>query len=434
MLRSMTQRPSLWQILCGPQFWPYYCTQFLRVLNDNLFKNALVMIFTFKIGTDAGYDTATLLSLQAAIFILPFFLFSTVAGQLADKYNKSLIARRVKMLEIVLAAIGGLALILNHVEILLAVLFGFGLLAAFFGPVKYSVIPDLIDRRDLLAGNSLVEAGTLLGVLLGTIAGGLIPSLPHGEYWAAALVVVVAVIGYWSSTRMPNLPPYSPQLKISYSILADTWRLIAATQKYPAVWRAILCISWFWFIGAAYVTYLPTLAKEELGANQEVVTVFYVLFSIGIAIGSILCHRLLRGMISIRLVAASAVVLSLASLHFWWGSHHFPKPVELMGIAAFLGYWQGWALLLDMLVLAVAGGMYIVPLYTVLQHKSPDGSRARMIAANNIMNAIFMVGTAALSLWLIQGGITVSAVLGLYGIVNLAVAAWVQMRWKSADI
>jgi acyl-[acyl-carrier-protein]-phospholipid O-acyltransferase/long-chain-fatty-acid--[acyl-carrier-protein] ligase len=430
----MKTSPSLWQILCDARFFPYYCTQFLRVLNDNLFKNALVMIFTFKIGADAGYDTATLLSLQAAIFILPFFLFSTLAGQLADKYNKSLIARRVKMLEIVLAAIGGGALIFNHVEILLAVLFGFGLLAAFFGPVKYSIIPDLIDRRDLLAGNSLVEAGTLLGVLLGTIAGGLIPSLPYGEYFAAALVLAVAVIGYWSSTRMPDLPPYTPHLKISYSILADTWRLIAATKKYPAVWRAILCISWFWFIGAAYVTYLPTLAKEELGANQEVVTVFYVLFSIGIAIGSILCHRVLRGAISIRLVAVSAAALSLASLHFWWGSHNFPMPAELIGIRAFLGYWQGWALMFDMLALAIAGGMYIVPLYTVLQHKSPDDSRARMIAANNILNAIFMVATAALSLWLIQMAIPVSAVLGVYGIVNLGVAAWVKLRWKTADI
>ncbi len=431
----MTTPINPFKLFRYPQFWPYYLTQFLRVFNDNLFKNALVMIFTYKLAADGEYDTATLLSLQAGLFILPFFIFSTLGGQFADKWDKSKLSQNIKLCEVALAMVGGIALFMHSVPLLLAVLFGFGTLSAFFGPVKYSILPDLLKRQELLAGNGLVEAGTLMAVLLGTIAGGLLPLADNGEIWTTALVVAMAVGGYWSSRRIPTIKPHSPELKISYNIPVDIWKLLRQSQTYPDVWRCILVISWFWFLAAAVVTYLPLLTKQELGGNEHVTTIFFVIFSIGIAAGSILCNRLLRGQISHRIAAIAGLFISIGMIDLYWTISHWPTVLDnaaLLDIGGFYNLIPAWRISLDLTVISVAGGAFIVPLYTVLQTKSPEESRARMIAANNIVNAVFMVATSVISLLLLQSGLQPSEVFAIYAMLNLVVAAWIHMRWKAA--
>jgi acyl-[acyl-carrier-protein]-phospholipid O-acyltransferase / long-chain-fatty-acid--[acyl-carrier-protein] ligase len=433
----MTSTP-LSQILLAPQFWPYYGTQFLRVFNDNFFKNALVMIFTYQIGRESGYEATTLLSLQAAIFILPYFLFSTIAGQVADKYNKAMLARRIKLIEIILSILGGIGLILAHIELLLVVLFLFGTLATFFGPVKYGILPDLLERPKLLAGNSLVEVGTLIGVLLGTATSGLVPVIPHGPYWAAGFVLLIAVAGYAFSLRMHNLPARAPDLVISWKIIGDTKRLLASAKQNPHIWNAIILISWFWFLGAALITYIPALVRDELGAGATVVTSFYMIFSCGVAIGSLLCQRILQGAITQRLVPISAAMMTVGMLGFYalvqlWPTACVGADCALLSLADFMQHGLAWAMMAALLLLALGGGLFIVPLNTIVQHQSTDSTRARMIAADNVMNSLFMVTTPVISLGLLALGLAVSEFLALYGILNILLALWMKARWQPIE-
>lgn len=432
---SRMQHPRLFETLFLPQFWPYYLTQFLRVFNDNFFKNALVIIFTYQVGRESGYEATTLLSLQATIFIIPYFLFSTIAGQLADKCDKAMLAKRIKLLEIGLSILGGIGLILNHIELLLVVLFLFGTLATFFSPVKYGILPDLLPRPQLLAGNSLVEFGTLLGVLMGTIAGGLLPGIAHGAYWAAGLVVGISVIGYGFALRMPVLAPRAPDLRLSWHVLRDTKTLLTAARKNRDVWNAIILISWFWFLGATLITYIPALAKNELGADATVVTAFYMVFSLGVAIGSLLCQRVLQGEITNRLIPFTAACMAGGIIAFYGLVQMWTMPCadvaacDLSSIGTFLQSGLAWLMFLALLVLAVGGGLFVVPLNTILQHQSSDADRARMVASDNIMNSLFMVATPGLSLGLIALGVAVSEFLAVYGVMTIALALWMRGHW-----
>ena len=405
---------------------PLFITQFLGALNDNIFKNALVMLITFQIAAQSGQNSQVLVTLAAGVFILPFFLFSAIAGQLADRMEKSLLIRRIKLAEVVVMGLGAIGLLLLDVWFLLFVLFLMGSQSAFFGPVKYAILPDHLDQDELIGGNALVEAGTFLAILLGTIAGGLTVMSQNGTVFISIAVVVMAVAGWLSSWLIPLAPAADPNLIIEKNILLETWRIMKRTVEQRDIFLAILGISWFWLMGATYLTQFPTLAKDVIGGNEAVVTLFLAVFSVGIGIGSLLCNRLLGGEVSARFVPVAALGMALFALDLVYAAHHVVVVQgELLGAWAFLAAVANWRILLDLLLIAISGGIYIVPLYSIMQTRSPEAVRSRIIAGNNIMNALFMVASALITLALFGSGFKVTDVFLLMAVANVLVAVYI---------
>jgi len=380
------------------RFLPLFITQFLGAFNDNFFKNALVVLITYRLAAESGMNSAMLVAAAAAIFILPYFLFSALSGQLADKIERTRIARAVKIAEIILMILASIGFYIGNIWFLLAVLFGMGVHSTFFGPIKYALLPQHLSKGELLPGNAAIEAGTFLSILLGTIAGGLLILQPNGDLLVTALLLLIAVIGLFSAMKIPTAPAPEPGLKIRYNLFTETAKLIKSARTDKPVFRAILGISWFWFIGATFLAQFPVYAKESLNADASVVTFFLTVFSIGIGIGSFLCNALAKGQVTLRygfwaLIGLSifAFDLSLASAH-----PHIMANDDLINLKTFLQYKEHWRILVDLLGVAICGGVYIVPLYAFLQHKGDVSRMARLIAANNVMNALYMVSSAIL--------------------------------------
>ena len=405
---------------------PLFITQFLGALNDNVFKNALVMLITYKIASDGGYNSQILVTMAAGLFILPFFLFSAIAGQLADRMEKSLLIRRIKMMEIAVMALGAVGLLLTNVWYLLFVLFLMGSQSAFFGPVKYAILPDHLGKDELIGGNAMVEAGTFLAILLGTIGGGLTVLSENGAVIIAFTVVFLAVAGLLASRYIPKAAIADPGLQIDKNILLSTLQIMKKTAESRDVFLAILGISWFWLVGATYLTQFPTLGKEIIGGDEEVVTLFLVVFSVGIAIGSLLCNRLLAGEVSARYVPMAALGMALFAFDLVYATSNVVAiDGELLGAAAFLDHVANWRILADLLFIAISGGIYIVPLYSIMQSRSPEASRSQVIAGNNIMNALFMVASALLTLSLLTSGFKVTDVFLFMAIASVLVAVYI---------
>ena len=415
---------SQFGLLRERRFLPFFCTQFLGAFNDNVYKNALVILLAFHAASLTAINPGTLVNLCAGLFILPFFLFSATAGQIADKYDKASIIRYVKLLEIAIMFAGAAGFFFQNVALLMAVLFLMGLHSTIFGPVKYSILPQHLRPTEIVGGNGLVEMGTFLAILLGTILGGLLVAQAQFALYVSATVVSIAVLGYLASRAIPAAPPAAPDLKINWNPLTESWANLQFTRRNRTVFLSVLGVSWFWFYGATLLTQLPNYCKEVLGGNEQVATVMLAVFSVGVGSGSLLCERLSGHKVEIGLVPFGSIGLSVFALDLF-----FASPVgggaALIGAAEFLARAGSARILFDLVMIGVFGGFYIVPLYALIQTRSERSHQSRIIAGNNILNALFMVASAALSALLLYAGYTIPQIFLAIGLLNALVAVYI---------
>lgn len=409
------------------RFLPLFITQFLGAFNDNTFKNALVILITYRLAALVGWNSQILVTMAAGIFILPFFIFSATAGQLADKFEKSKLISIIKFIEIILMMIAALGFYLQSVSLLMIVLFSLGTHATFFGPLKYAILPDNLHENELIAGNGIIEAGTFLSILLGTIFGGLLILHPQGELIISTIVLLVALGGWLASLLIPKTHNYNLTLKVNYNFIQETVRLIQYSKTQWDIYLSILGISWFWLIGATFLAEFPAFAKDILHANEHVVTFFLTLFSIGMAVGALLCNRLLKGKVHATYVPLGALGMTIFITDLYFASAHLQSISvnELIGLTLFLKSFHGWRISFDLILIAICGGLYTVPLYAILQQRSEKEHRARVIASNNIINALFMVIAAVATMAMLKMGFTVTKVFLTIAIINLVVALYI---------
>lgn len=414
------------ELLSTQRFLPLFLTQFLGAFNDNIFKNALTILITYNLAHIITIPSSEMVVIATGVFILPFFLFSALAGQLSDKYERSHLIRYTKIIEIVLALCAILGFYLQNIDWLMVVLFLLGTQATFFGPLKYAILPDHLHKSELLAGNGLVEGGTFIAILIGTILSGVLVVLRNGEPLISGVMLAVAITGYLACRYIPIAPAHNPNLRINPNFLLETKRLIDYIRRFPRLFLAVIGISWFWLIGAIFLSEMPPFVKNVLQGEEYVVTLFFTLFSIGIAIGSLLCNSILKGRINLNFVLLSAIIMSAFIFDLCWSGWHFINHSnQLVSLAEFLQHWSGLRLSLDVLGIAVAGGLYIVPLYTLLQTDSDPAFRAQVIAGNNIMNALFMVVSAVFSVSLLRYGFSVTQLFLIAGVLNIIVAIYI---------
>ena len=409
------------------RFAGLFYTQFLGAFNDNLFKSALSLIFVYS-GLIAAENTNLFINAAAGLFILPFFLFSATAGQLADKYEKSHLVRIIKIVEIFIALAGGVAVYLQSVVGMLAVLFLLGVQSTFFGPLKFSILPQQLKESELVGGNAQIEMGTFVAILLGTLIGGIVAAQSEVSLLLPFLVVAVALVGYGASRFIPHTPATSSEMKIGWNLFDETLILIRLAREKKAVFQSILAVSWFWLLGSVFLTQIPNLVKLHLAGGTTVVTLILSVFTISIALGSLACERLSGQKIEIGLVPFGAVGLSMAGidLHFAIASVAASQSTFVLDWLAFLGADGSLRVLLDMGFIGFFGGLFIVPLYALIQVRTPEDRRARIIAVNNIMNALFMVAAAGGSALLLGvGGWSIPQLLLAVAVLNLIVAIYI---------
>lgn len=414
-------------ILASKRFLPLFITQFLGAFNDNLLKNALLILVTYRLAAQDGAYAAQLVNIAAGVFVLPLFLFAPLSGQLADKFDRARIARLVKLAEIALAMCASAGLYLESVPLLLATLFGYGTHSSFFGPVKYAILPQHLREDELLAGNAYVDASTFLAILIGTIAGGKIILLDGGVTIVSCLLVGVAFFGYLASRHIPSAPAPEPDMKISYNLPRGIMQLVRETRKQRDVFLCILGISWFWLVGAVFLAQFSPFAKDVLHANENVVIMFLTMFAVGIAVGSVLCSKLMKGQIHAKYVPLAAIGMSIFAvrLYITTGQTTTAEGAELMSILDFIQQPVGWRVLVDLFALAVCGGFYSVPLYTMLLARAEKQHGARAVACNNLMNAFFMVGAAIVAVIMLKLGLTIPEIFLGLGILNAFVALYI---------
>lgn len=405
-------------------FLPLFVTQFLNAFNDNFFKMAMVMLVTYEIYSDPTQE-ANFNAIAGALFILPFFLFSALAGQLADTIEKTRVIRMVKSAEIAIMFFGAVGIYLHLIPLMLAALFAMGIHSTFFGPIKYAILPQHLERDEVLGGTGLVEAGTYLAILGGTIAGGIIP----GKI-AAIAIIVVAIVGRLTAQSIPPAPPESdaPTARMDWNIFRNSWRLVRDTMHIPRLFMAIMAISFFWGIGAVLGSIFPPMVKNSIGGDNTVATLFTAFFSIGIAIGSIAINRLLKGAVSAKFAPVSVIVMGMFVLDLWWTvSHWGPVGPDLLNWLEFLKRGYGERVIIDLLGIAIAGGMFVVPLYAFLTTTVAKSQTARTIAANNIVNSGAMVIGAIIYGLLVSAGVSIADTLFMIAAACL-VSAWIA--WK----
>ncbi len=412
-------------LLKQKRFAPFFATQFLGAFNDNLFKNALVVLLTFQAARWTTLRPELLANLAAGIFILPFFLFSATAGQLADKYDKARLARLVKLLEMAIMGVAAAGFFLTSLPVLMGALFLLGCHSTLFGPVKYAILPQHLREEELVGGNALIEAGTFVAILIGTLAGGLLAGSVAHPVWIAVGGFVVALAGYLTSRGIPAAPAPAPELKVNLNPLSETWRNIAFARENRTVFLSILGISWFWLYGALFLAQFPAYGKFVLGGGESSVTLLLATFTVGIGVGSMLCERMSGKHVEIGLVPFGSIGLTLFGLDLY-----FASPTGLAGAAphellALLAMPAVWRVLFDLLMLGMFGGFFIVPMYALVQLRSSPEHRARIIAANNILNALFMVVGALGAAALLGEGLSIPALFGLGALLNAAVALYI---------
>ena len=414
--------PDSIKLLKTRRFLPFFLTQLLGAFNDNLYKNGLTIFIAFQTANMTQASSNTLVNIAAGLFILPFFLISPIAGQLADKFEKSFLIRRVKLLEILIMLFAAVAFYLQNSWLLIAILFLMGTQSALFGPVKYSLLPQALHREELVGGNAMVEFGTFLAILLGLIASVFILDL--GTTTLSLAVVSVAIIGYLTSRSIPPLPPASPELKVSFNLFKQTASILRDAHQNQTVFYSIMGISWFWFIGITYVTQLPNYVRYELGGNEQVYILLLAMFSIGIGAGSFLCERLSGRIVEIGLVPLGALGLTLFGADIYFSQSLTPDQ-SLFGPMTFIRDGSNVRVMIDIVMLGVSGGIYIVPLYALVQQRSELKKRSRIIAANNVLNALFMVVAALYALFILSTGVTVSTLFLIMAIMNVIVTLFI---------
>ena len=407
------------------RFAPFFWTQFLGAANDNVFKNAFVVFVAFEAATTAAIDAGMVVNLIGAIFIVPFMLFSATAGQLADKLEKSALIRFIKVFEIAIMVIGLAGFWQKSIALLFVALALMGIHSTLFGPVKYAILPQTLRREELVGGNGMVEMGTFVAILIGTIAGGLVVAIrPHGPELAGALAIAVAVAGWLVSRAIPLTPAVAPDLVINWNPFTETWKNIRFAQGEIVVWRSMLGISWFWFYGAIYLAQLPVFTRSVLGGDEHVFTFLLATFSVGIGAGSLLCEKMSGRKVELGLVPFGSIGLTLFAVDLWLATRGASATTQA-GVGAFLGVAAHWRVAADILLIGMFGGFYIVPLYALIQERSAPSHRSRIIAANNILNALFIVASAAIAIGLLKAGLTIPQLFLVVGVMNAVVALYI---------
>lgn len=415
---------SQFGLLKQRRFAPFFVTQALTAFNDNVFKNALALLVAFGAMSLTPAQVDFYQNIAAVVFILPFFLFSATAGQIAEKYEKSGLIRGVKLLELGLASLAAIGLQLHSMPFLLAVLFGLGLQATLLGPLKYSILPQMLRDVELVGGNALVESATSLAILLGLMAGGLLMARSNGTSAVSIAVLAVAALGYLASRRIPPAPAASPELRINWNPVSETWNNIQFMRGTRSVFLSVLGISWFWFYGATFITQLPHYTQAYLGGNDHVFTLLLGVFCVGTGLGSLLCERLSGHKVEIGLVPFGSIGMTVFGIDLYFAQPDLAT-VHDLGVADFLHQLRSHRVIWDLLLIGAFAGFYIVPLYALIQTRSAPSHRSRIIAGNNILNAVFMVASAALAIVLLKAGLNIPQLLLVTALMNAAVALFI---------
>ncbi len=437
--KSKSNEKSQFGLLTTRRFAPFFSTQFLGAFNDNVYKNALVLLIAWSTVTVIADNADRLINFSAGIFILPFFLFAAIAGQLADKYDKGKIIRWIKLAEIVIMGCATIAFFFDSFFALILILFLMGTQSSFFAPVKYSIIPDHLKPKEIVGGNAMVGMSTNVSILLGTIIGGLLIQIEHEvsfrlgnmtvnldpRMWICLVVCFTAFVGWLSSRYIPSAPPPSPDLKISWNPFTQAWKTIQYGRKVHSVFLSILAISWFWFLGMAYLTQLPKFTNEVLQASKNVYIVLMSMFIIGTGLGALLCEKLSGRKVELGLVPLGSIGLSIFGCDLFF-SYTTPAVGSEIGLVPFLQTPGNYRILFDLLMIGVFGGFYYIPLLAFIQKRTAPEYRSRVIAASNIMNALFMVMSAGAGFVLLgYAGLTIPQFFLVLALANVLVAIYI---------
>lgn len=431
------------KLLLHKHFGPYFATQFLGAFNDNVYKNALLVILAFSA---FDIDNNILTNLSAGLFILPFFLFSVYAGQIADKYEKSRLIRFIKIWEICLMIIGAACFYFNAYWALIALVFLMGTQSAFFGPLKYSLLPQVLEEKDLIAGNGLVEMGTYVAILLGTLVGVLLSDASGGaasstKNYLSIVIVVIAVLGYFSASRIPKIPASNPNLKFNWNPYTEAKDIFGRAAKNYSVLLAMMGIAWFWFLGSGYLIQFPSFTDDVLKGNKAVIALLLSFFSIGIGVGSLMCKKLSGDAIEIGLVPLASIGLTVFGIDLFFAASGYESSIgkffednnyaatQIIGLTEFLSISGSKRMVFDILMIGVSGGLYIVPLYAMVQHRTETHERSRIIAALNILDAFFIVMSAVVAIIMLGVfGLSITQFFLVLALMNAVVAIFIYYQ------
>ena len=429
-LQPTHEHPNQFALLKQRRFAPFFWTQFSGAANDNLFKFAFTVMVTYQLSV--SWLPPSLAGLViGALFILPFLLFSATSGQLTDKYEKTRVIRFVKNLEVVIMLIAAAGFMSNNIDVQVPVLLGctflMGVHSTLFGPVKFAYLPQALNERELTGGNGMVEMGTFVAILLGNIVGGLIVAIPQvGPTYVAMACVGVALAGRAVAQFIPPAPATDPGLKINWNPFTETWRNLLLANQNIVVFRSMLGISWMWFFGATFLSQFPSFAKEVMHGNEQVASLLLVVFSIGIATGSLLCEVLSKRHVEIGLVPLGAIGMSVFAIDLYFASRGLGAS-PIMSLSTFIAQPAHWRVMADLTLLSLFAGLYSVPMYALIQLRSQPTHRARIIAANNILNALFMIVSAILAGALLKAEFTIPQIFLFVGLANAVVAFYIFM-------
>jgi MFS family permease len=420
------------QLMREQRYRPFFFTQFLGAFNDNVFKTVLITLVTFHASSLTQMDGGKLATLLPGLFILPFFLFSATAGQIADKYEKSKIIRLVKIFEICIMLFASAGFYLHQIGLLACALFMMGMHSTLFGPVKYAYLPQHLNETELVGGNGMLEMGSFVAILLGQVLGAWLGDQQHHVLVTTLTVLGLAGLGYLVSCSIPHSPAGAPHLKICWNPLSATYRNLSEVWHKQNLWISIIGISWFWFYGATLLAQFPNLAKTVFHGDGSVFILLLSTFSLGIGIGSLLCEKLSKHHVELGLVLLGASGLSLFGIDFYLACHASQqsdvlRPV-ILDYLAFMQQASHWRVLADIIGIGLFGGLYIVPLYAYIQSHAKKSHQSRVIAANNIMNALFMVISAGFSLWVFEMGFDIPQLFLITALLNMLIMAYLCWR------
>ena len=421
-------------LLSTRRFLPMFITQFFGALNDNVYKQALLLVITYGWINQQAADVSTLNNLAALLFILPYFIFSATAGQIADKFERSQLIRGIKVLEIVIMLIGSAGFLLGNLWLLLLALFMMGTHSTFFGPIKYAILPEILKPNELMSGNALFQSGTSIAILIGMILGGAVISVSQGNLiWISLTVVIIAVLGYFSSRFILKQKVSSPDLKIDWNFFRTSFQTLKYAKSLPLIFMILLGNSWYWFYGATYLTQIPQLTQQNLHASENVVSLLLTFFSVGIGVGSLLCRRIGGSEVNIKMVPIGAIGLTLFAFYLALSLAFVPERTgAMMNVADMFNHGAiYYHVMLAVTLLGISGGFYIVPLYAMMQAYSPRSHRARVVAANNILNAVFMVSSAIFSIIILSVlKIDIKILFSITAVLSAGFTLWLLYRLK----
>ena len=421
-------------LLSTRRFLPMFITQFFGALNDNVYKQALLLVITYGWINQQAADVSTLNNLAALLFILPYFIFSATAGQIADKFERSQLIRGIKVLEIVIMLIGSAGFLLGNLWLLLLALFMMGTHSTFVGPIKYAILPEILKPNELMSGNALFQSGTSIAILIGMILGGAVISMSQGNLiWISLTVVIIAVLGYLSSRFILKQQVSSPDLKIDWNFFRTSFQTLKYAKSLPLIFMILLGNSWYWFYGATYLTQIPQLTQQNLHASENVVSLLLTFFSVGIGVGSLLCRRIGGSEVNIKMVPIGAIGLTLFAFYLALSLAYVPERTgAMMNVADLFNHGAiYYHVMLAVTLLGISGGFYIVPLYAMMQAYSPRSHRARVVAANNILNAVFMVSSAIFSIIILSVlKIDIKILFSITAVLSAGFTLWLLYRLK----